>query len=62
MAFNASDRTAGIEATGGTAVYLAVDDRLRAVLGIADPLRPTAAEAVGALVHVDRPDEGKVGR
>ncbi len=35
-----------IAAAGGTPVFVAVDDRAVAVLGIADPIRPQAASAV----------------
>ncbi|NES30172.1 heavy metal translocating P-type ATPase [Micromonospora terminaliae] len=44
-----SDRVAGVAATGGTPVYLAVDGRLAGVAGIADTLRPESVDAVAQL-------------
>jgi len=38
-----------IRAQGATAIFLAVDDRPAAVFAIADPVKPTAAQAVRAL-------------
>ena len=40
---------AGVISDGHTPVLVAVDDRVVAVVGIGDPLRPDAAEAVTAL-------------
>jgi P-type Cu+ transporter len=42
-------RKAELEATGKTAVWLAVDGRLEAVIGIADALKPASLAAVRAL-------------
>ena len=42
-------RAAEVEAAGRSAVFLAVDGKVQAILGIADPVRPTAAPAVRAL-------------
>ena len=42
-------RAAEVEAAGRSAVFLAVDGRVRAILDIADPVRPTAVPAVQAL-------------
>ncbi|MFC0029978.1 heavy metal translocating P-type ATPase [Micromonospora chaiyaphumensis] len=44
-----SDRTAGVAATGGTPVYVALDGRLAGVAGVADTLRPESADAVAQL-------------
>jgi Cu+-exporting ATPase len=40
---------AGLAARGRTAVFAAVDGALAAVLGVADPIRPTSREAVARL-------------
>jgi Cu+-exporting ATPase len=45
----AEARAADLRAQGQTVTFLAVDGQLAAVLGIADPLKPTTREAVRAL-------------
>jgi Cu+-exporting ATPase len=45
----AESRATSLRSDGQTVMYLAVDDRLSALLGVADPIKPTTAEAVRAL-------------
>jgi Cu+-exporting ATPase len=45
----AAPRLAALDARGATGVLVAVEGRLAGLLGVADVLRPTAAEAVGRL-------------
>jgi Cu+-exporting ATPase len=45
----AASRASALRAEGQTIVYLAVDGQLVALLGIADPIKPTSAQAVQAL-------------
>jgi Cu+-exporting ATPase len=45
----ATSRASALRAEGQTIVYLAVDRQLVALLGIADPIKPTSAHAVQAL-------------
>jgi P-type Cu+ transporter len=45
----AAFRASALRAEGQTIVYLAVDGQLVALLGIADPIKPTSAQAVQAL-------------
>ena len=43
------NRAAELAGAGQTAVFMAIDGRLAAVIAIADPIRPTSAEAVARL-------------
>jgi P-type Cu+ transporter len=45
----AESRATALRTEGQTVMYLAVDGRLTALLGVADPIKPTAAAAVQAL-------------
>jgi len=45
----AASRASALRADGQTIVYLAVDGQLVALLGIADPIKPTSAQAIQAL-------------
>ncbi len=45
-------RKAELEAAGKTAVWIAVDAEMQAVIGIADALKPTSAETVSALLRL----------
>ena len=43
------DRAERLRVEGATVVFVAVDGRLAGILGVSDPVRATAAEAIGAL-------------
>jgi len=45
----AASRAAALRTEGQTVMYLGVDGQLAALLGVADPIKPTTADAVNAL-------------
>jgi Cu+-exporting ATPase len=45
----ARERTEELRAEGQTVLFVAIDGRLAGILGVADPLKPTAAEAIREL-------------
>jgi Cu+-exporting ATPase len=45
----AAARAEALRARGQTAMYVAIDGALAGVLGVADPIKPSAREAIGAL-------------
>ncbi len=44
-----SERAAALRRDGATVVFVAVDDKLAALIAVADPIKPGAAEALGDL-------------